>query len=320
MDRISTGNGHPPPFLQYNDTKCKDVIKDTLVPELLTFIELQKFSNRLHTAMAAHISSNNGVSEAVVRTWEDEFELLRPLVTRVETDFSRFIMLVAQLEVQAYYYVSPPDQRPNFALNTRRTYNTSQNIINIALTLESTSQLLTHCTHWIYRAIVDASCILLSTLHSSAAPPHLSSSDAETVAAQVLSLLRSCSVRDNDLPTRGSVILETFWSVRHVLPKWDIPVGAWPDRIGAATSYWCLTRFKDALQEAKGITDGAQRGLDAFRNNSNNNHDNNVTNADINGQDQSMDTVIDPLQGIDWSMILDDFGWIGDGPVFLGPA
>lgn len=325
--RVSTGNGHPPPFLQHNDTKCKDTIKDSLAPELLTFFELQKFSNKLHTAMSAQISANNGVPETIVKMWEDEFELLRPLVTRVETDFSRFIMLVAQLEVQAYYYTSPADQRPNFTLNTLRTYNTSQNLINTALTLESTCQLLTHSPHWVYRALVDASCILLSTLHSTAAPQHLSSSDAEVVAAQVLSLLKTCSVRDNDLPTRGSIILETFWSVRHLLPKWDIPVGAWPDRIGAATSYWCLTAFKNALQEAKNITDGTQKGIDAFQqrfpgnNNGDDNDGNSNANTDINGQEQTMDSsAIDPLQGIDWSMIIDDFGWIGEGPVFLGPA
>ncbi|KAF5970965.1 PBN1-like protein [Fusarium coicis] len=324
--RVSTGNGHPPPFLQHNDTKCKDTIKDSLAPELLTFFELQKFSNRLHTAMSAQISANNGVPETIVKMWEDEFELLRPLVSPVETDFSRFIMLVARLEVQAYYYISPPDQRPNFTLNTLRTYNTSQNLINTALTLESTCQLLTHSPHWVYRALVDASCILLSTLHSTAAPQHLSSSDAEVVAAQVLSLLKTCSVRDNDLPTRGSIILETFWSVRHLLPKWDIPVGAWPDRIGAATSYWCLTAFKNALQEAKNITDGTQKGIDAFQqrfpgnNNGDDNDGNANANTDINGQEQTMDSTIDPLQGIDWSMIIDDFGWIGEGPVFLGPA
>ncbi|QGI67059.1 hypothetical protein CEK26_011014 [Fusarium fujikuroi] len=342
--RVSTGNGHPPPFLQHNDTKCKDAIKDSLAPELFTFFELQKFSNRLHTAMYAQISASNGVPETIVKMWEDEFELLRPLVTRVETDFSRFIMLVAQLEVQAYYYTSLPDQRPNFNLNTLRTYNTSQNLINTALTLESTCQLLTHSPHWVYRALVDASCILLSTLHSTAAPQHLSTSDAEVVAAQVLSLLKTCSVRDNDLPTRGSIILETFWSVRHLLPKWDIPVGAWPDRIGAATSYWCLTAFKNALQEARNITDGTQKGIDAFRKstllvrwigiahmchleqrfpgtiNGDNDEGNGNTNTEINGQEHTMDNTIDPLQGIDWSMIIDDFGWIGEGPMFLGPA
>lgn len=249
----------------------------------MTLFELQKFSNRLHTAMTAQILSNDGVPETVVKTWEDEFELLRPLVTHVDTgtnkcilrnkmkmtsnpdlDCSRLIILTAQLEVQAYYFVSLPDQRPNFTINTLRAYNTSQNLINTALTLESTSRLLTHSTHWIYRAVMDACCILMSTLHSKAAPPHISASDADAVVAQILTVLRTCSVRDNDLPVRGSVVLETFWSVRHILPRWDIPVGAWSDRIGAATSYWCLAQFKQALQEAKNSTDSVQKGIDVY--------------------------------------------------------
>ncbi|EKJ76271.1 hypothetical protein FPSE_03526 [Fusarium pseudograminearum CS3096] len=323
--RTAVGNGHPPPFLQHNDTRCRNTVKDTLAPELMTLFELQKFSNRLHTAMTAQILSNDGVPETVVKTWEDEFELLRPLVTHVDTDCSRLIILTAQLEVQAYYFVSLPDQRPNFTINTLRAYNTSQNLINTALTLESTSRLLTHSTHWIYRAVMDACCILMSTLHSKAAPPHISASDADAVVAQILTVLRTCSVRDNDLPVRGSVVLETFWSVRHILPRWDIPVGAWSDRIGAATSYWCLAQFKQALQEAKNSTDSVQKGIDVYEANISNadksNGDGVVTNPDINqGQDQTIDNSIDPLQGVDWSMIIDDFGWIGEGPVFLGPA
>ncbi|KAH7182795.1 uncharacterized protein B0J16DRAFT_356625 [Fusarium flagelliforme] len=325
--RVSTANGHPPSFLQHNDIQCRNVVKDTLAPELMTLFELQKFSNRLHTAMSAQILSNNAVPETVVKTWEDEFEVLRPLVTHVETDCSRFIILIAQLEVQAYYFVSLPDQRPNFTLNALRAYNTSQNLINAAITLESISQLLTHSTHWIYRAVIDACCILMSTLHSNATPPHISASDADAVVVQIMNVLRTCSVRDNDLPMRASVTLETFWSVRHMLPKWDIPVGTWPDRIGAATSYWCLARFKQALQEAKNSTDGAQKGIEVYEanlpnTNTNKDNDDNVEpNPEINpGQNQTIDSSIDPLQGIDWSMIIDDFGWIGEGPIFLGPA
>ncbi|RGP70739.1 hypothetical protein FSPOR_3758 [Fusarium sporotrichioides] len=344
MDRASVCNGHPPPFLQHNDTRCRNTVKDTLAPELMTLFELQKFSNRLHTAMTAQISSNNGVPETVVKTWEDEFELLRPLVTHVDTgahkctmddklkmtddpgsDCSRLIILIAQLEVQAYYFVSLPDHRPNFTINTLRAYNTSQNLINTALTLESTSGLLTHNTHWIYRAVMDACCILMSTLHSKAIPPHISASDADTVVAQILTVLRTCSVRDNDLPVRGSVVLETFWSARHILPKWDVPVGAWPDRIGAATSYWCLAKFKEVLQEARNSTDSVQKGIDVYEANISNtnksNGDSVVAVPNIShGQDQTIDNSIDPLQGVDWSMIIDDFGWIGEGPVFLGPA
>lgn len=54
--------------------------------------------------------------------------------------------------------------------------------------------------------------------------------------------------------------------------------------------------------------------------NGDNDEGNGNTNTDINGQEHTMDNTIDPLQGIDWSMIIDDFGWIGEGPMFLGPA
>lgn len=83
--RIATASGVVPPFLQYQDYDCKKTVQPVLAPELLTMFELQKFLNRLHTAMSAQVASHNGVSEAVVRSWEDEFELLKPLVTRVES-------------------------------------------------------------------------------------------------------------------------------------------------------------------------------------------------------------------------------------------
>src|SRR6478735_10171997 len=85
VSRVSTANGHPPSFLQHNDIQCRNVVKDTLAPELMTLFELQKFSNRLHTAMSAQILSNNAVPETAVKKWEDEFEVLRLLVTHVET-------------------------------------------------------------------------------------------------------------------------------------------------------------------------------------------------------------------------------------------
>jgi len=56
--------------------------------------------------------------------------------------------------------------------------------------------------------------------------------------------------------------------------------------------------------------------------NTNKDNDDNVEpNPETNpSQNQTIDSSIDPLQGIDWSMIIDDFGWIGEGPIFLGPA
>ena len=72
-------------------------------------------------------------------------------------------------------------------------------------------------------------------------------------------------MREGDLPYRGAVIMDTFWSVRNLLPKFVGTRRAWAERIGAAVTFWCLNTFKDALQEAKKSTDGVNRGLEAFR-------------------------------------------------------
>lgn len=86
--RISTISGCPPQFLQHNDAQCKKVVGDTLAPELMALFDLQKFINRLHMAMAAEVASYGGVTEGTVKTWEDDFEALRPLVTKVDTGMS----------------------------------------------------------------------------------------------------------------------------------------------------------------------------------------------------------------------------------------
>lgn len=63
--------------------------------------------------------------------------------------------------------------------------------------------------------------------------------------------------------------MDTFWGVRHLLPKFEGTRRGWPERIGAAVKFWCLTQVKDALQEAKksteGTNKGVNKGLEAFR-------------------------------------------------------
>ncbi|KAF5018529.1 hypothetical protein F66182_9487 [Fusarium sp. NRRL 66182] len=233
------------------------------------------------------------------------------LISTIALDLESIHVLMIIMKHQLHGYSAAPC-----------VFATSQDLINTAIALESTSKFLTHSTLWIYRALVDASCILLSTLHSTAAPPHVSPSDADAIALQVRSVLQSCSASDNDLPMRGLTIIEAFWSARHLLPKCEVPVGSWPDRIGAATSYWCLMWFKNALQEAKKNTEGMNRGVEVFPASSIpiDNAGNMDTDVDL-GQDQKMDdSSIDLFQGIDWSMISDDFGWMGEGPhVFIRP-
>ncbi|KAF7542584.1 hypothetical protein G7Z17_g11448 [Cylindrodendrum hubeiense] len=261
--------------------------------------------------MSAQVAAHGGVTEGAVKTWEDDFEALKPLVSSVDTDCSRFMLLLAKLEVQSYYFASPPGApRPNFHFNALRAYNTSHALLTSALTLESHSKFLSHGPHWVYRTVIDASSVLISTLNSVAAPPTVTPADADAIAVQIRTAVHTCSVRDSDLPSRGAAIIEAFWSVRNVVSKSLEPAGAWPERLGAAVTYWCLTRFRDALQEAKKSTEGVNKGLEAFHN---------ISAPTRTGSEQTTNTGQDPFQDVDWTMFMDEFGWGGDGAVFLGP-
>ncbi|CAM1502900.1 Fc.00g076760.m01.CDS01 [Cosmosporella sp. VM-42] len=328
--RIATYSGVPSPFLQHNDLQCKKVVEDTMSSELMTLFELQKFTNKMHSAMAGQIATHGGVFESTVRSWEDEFEILRPLVTRVDTDCSQFFLLAAHLEVQQYYFAPPPTSAPPTPLNTLRAYTTAHAILTTALTLETTSKFLNHGPNWTYRTIVDASCILVSTLHSTTTPANVMPEEATAIAQQINTAVQCCSVRDGDLPCRGAIIMDTFWSVRNLLPKFDATRRAWPKRLGAAVTFWCLNKFKDALQEAKKSTQGVNKGLEAFRKSPSFTLYGKMPTGRLeqptlaranstNMQDPSMTGVSDIFQDVDWSLLMDDFGWAGDGPVFLGP-
>lgn len=71
--------------MQLNDAPCKAALTSPEWTELLTMFDLQRYLNRLHLAMASHISSNGNVLESLVSSWEDEFETLKPLLLRHDT-------------------------------------------------------------------------------------------------------------------------------------------------------------------------------------------------------------------------------------------
>lgn len=47
--------------------------------------DLQRYLNRLHTSMAAQITSGGYVDESIVSGWEAEFDTLKPLLSPRDT-------------------------------------------------------------------------------------------------------------------------------------------------------------------------------------------------------------------------------------------
>lgn len=183
------------------------------------------------------------------------------------------MMLSAQQEIQAYYFTQPLDQQQQPSTsssptptNTIRAVRTAQRVISTTLALDSSpSTFLTHAPHWVFRSVIDAASVLVAALHSHMAPllnieaiaeaggtiPAAGDDLASTLVQRAHAAVMACSVREGDLPSRGAAIMEAFWSNRDKMPKSDCLARAWPHRLGAGTTFWCLWRFNQGLKQAK---------------------------------------------------------------------
>lgn len=87
---MASGLGHPPPFIQFNDSQCKKALASTTTywDDLVMMYDVQRFVNRFTTAMTALIAAGGVVPESVVSGWESEFEVLRPLMIPHDTGMS----------------------------------------------------------------------------------------------------------------------------------------------------------------------------------------------------------------------------------------
>ncbi|KAH0597141.1 hypothetical protein MHUMG1_05451 [Metarhizium humberi] len=288
--RTAAGIGIPPPYIQHSDSKTKAVLDASQWVDLIVMHDVQRFLNRFHTSMFTQVTAHGGVHESEVAMWETEFESLKPLITKYDSDISRFCLLAAQLEIQLCYFIWPPNTAvPSIKSHAVRVFNTARSIVAHSLDLETRIQFLTHCPQWAIRTNVDAACIIISILHSDCSPG-MSEPDADLLVQQACGAVLRASVRDADLAHRASIIMETFWSIRNLVPSFGAAPGARPDRASAGVTFWCLGKFRTALRDAQNSTDRVNKALEMMH----------------------------PIQDVDWTMFMDDFGWAGDDAVLLG--
>ncbi|KAM3502611.1 hypothetical protein MY10362_004738 [Beauveria mimosiformis] len=305
----------------------------------------QKFLNRFHTAMSVHASSHGQAPSSEVARWEQEFETLKPAIIQPNTDLSHVLSLSALLEIQTFYFSANPESPPHIQrINYLRAFNTARSLISTVLEQESRSKFLTHATNQIFRSLIDAACIVTSILYSTSAPPDMSPNDANQLAQHAAAVLHRCSVEESDLPHRIGVIIETFWNIRHLIPRIEIGPRAWSDRLGVGMSFWCLELYKRGIRAAQKNSETAAAANRAdelihahCRKRQNRAQHSTESPAVENGVPastalQSAATSVshpsnllqpmamgpDIFQEIDWSMFTDDFGWIGDEGVLLG--
>ncbi|KAL7947326.1 hypothetical protein V8C42DRAFT_317471 [Trichoderma barbatum] len=351
--RTSASAGHPPPFIQLSDTRCKAALESNYWADLLTTYELQRFLNRFHMAMHAQTLTVGSVPESAVAVWETEFETLKPAIIRFDTEISRILRLAAQLEIQLFYFMSPstitatnnnliinantaivnppppssptssssspptPQSNPSLRINALKAFTTARSLILTALDLDSRSKFIAHCPGILCRALTDAANTIVYLLHSRWGPDadSFSPDDANLLAQQAHSAIMRCSVKEQDIWYRGSVIMETFWSFRSYVPKFETVPPSWVSRGGAGITYACLERFKNGLLMAQKSTDGVNKCLEIIQFRTDQSSGTNTV-----AQDQPMTNNVpasDPFQDVDWSMFMDDFGWTGEDGVLM---
>lgn len=169
-----------------------------------------------------------------------------------KTDLTHVLSLTALLEIQTFYFSANPSAPPHVqSINYLRAFNTARSLISTVLEQETRNKFLTHATNQIFRSLIDAACIVTSILYSSSAPPDISPNDANLLAQHAAAVLHRCSVQESDLPHRIGVIVETFWTVRHLIPRLEIGPRAWSDRLGVGVTFWCLELFKKGIRAAQ---------------------------------------------------------------------
>ncbi|EFZ00939.2 Transcription factor, fungi [Metarhizium robertsii ARSEF 23] len=313
--RTAAGIGIPPPYIQHSDSKAKAVLDASQWVDLIVMHDVQRFLNRFHTSMFTQVTAHGGVHESEVAMWETEFESLKPLITKYDSDISRFCLLAAQLEIQLCYFIWPPNTAvPSIKSHAVRVFNTARSIVAHSLDLETRIQFLTHCPQWALRTNVDAACIIISILHSDCSPG-MSEPDADLLVQQACGAVLRASVRDADLAHRASIIMETFWSIRNLVPSFGAAPGARPDRASAGVTFWCLGKFRTALRDAQNSTDRVNKALEMMQGRCANSTPCTQPNS---SQPQPGNLSSDPIQDVDWTMFMDDFGWAGDDAVLLG--
>lgn len=161
----------------------------------------------------------------------------------------------------------PPSSNPALQLNALKTFTTARSLIHTVLDIDSRSKFIAHCPGVLCRALTDAANTIVYLLHSAwgPGPDSLSADEADLLAQQAYTSIMRFSVKEQDIWYRCSVIMETFWSFRRYVPRFDTVPPSWVSRGGAGITFACFEKFKNGLVTAQKSTDGVNKCLEIIR-------------------------------------------------------
>lgn len=343
--RVSSAVGIPPLGGLFNQTIQNIIDGRTsyqVPPTFRVLLECQKFCNRLTKTMAACLEESRGVSAHIVQLLEDEWNAVRGLICSERAgvylalkpyksysgsysvtpnfllapsadqmnldDLDEFNALLVQLEIQTYYMIPLSGYDPEaLKRNVMRAYNTAQAVIREALELERKIGFLKHLTHFHFRALLAAGCVVYRVLRSSYTD-FIDRKAGEQAAADAISVTRRSTLMEGDLPMRLGNLLEA-WSdrLRNMHAFDEQPVSTFFHRLSASVTLDCMNRWKnDCHHRSQPPPTSAPPSDGAAPTNSQGNETLGVM------------TGAEPLQNIDWTF-MDDFEWNFE-PVMTVPS
>lgn len=244
----------------------------------------------------------------------------------------KFNALLVQLEIQSYYLIPLPGYNPEaLKRNILRAYTTAQAVLRDALSLDDRRGFLKHMSHFAFRSLLSAMCIIYKVFRSSY-KQSLDKQGAERSAANCMAVCRRSVVQEGDLGARLAVLFDSFWSVAQSTAVWHgeptVTVGT--QRLSAGVCFDCLKLWKSDMATMRPKAAAATTTTTTQAANAENGTGSSgdmlapvpVTGSMTLGTGMAAVPGTDPLAHIDWSF-MDDFDWNFEpnllAPVGLGP-
>jgi transcriptional regulatory protein LEU3 len=169
----------------------------------------------------------------------------------ISLDLDIFTLQAVRLEIQTYYFApSPKADKGALRRNVARAYHTARTLLELAHRLEAAQAFLTHGPHHVFRTVLEAASVIVISCRS-VYTPDLAAGAADEDVRSALRALRTCIVQEGDLAARSAKMLESYWSLRHLLPVVGLGLSQYRKRVGAVVVFDCLKRWQSELGEAK---------------------------------------------------------------------
>lgn len=308
--RVAGYTGYPSTSQFYNKAieTVIDRTSSVQVPQSFAILlECSRFSNRVCKTASAILEENRGVSHHIVDMFEEEFDKVQRILLPGISDLDYFTILSTLLEVQTYYFMPVPDFSPEIVKrNVLKAYTTAQLVVRQALKLHEEAGFLFYAPHFVCRTIITAACIIVNIFLSPYMEmlPHAKNA----IVQDAVMAIRTCSVREGDLPLRASKMIESYWSVNQAKPPTDISmkdVSQYSNRLGISLAFDYIRRWKRDIEASRpsGNAANTKRQTDGTQ----------MSSLDL--------STLQPenAQLIDWDAFMDDFDW-SFTPDYLNPT